>query len=429
MNFRSCLLGLALLLMVAGGGQAAEVTGLYEASVVVPDRSAGARKTGLETALRRVLVRVSGSSAILQQPALETAVANAGRYLVQYGYRTEELPPDATRQTPQRAILLSATFDERAVNQFLRREGFPIWAANRPSVLVWAAVADAAGRKWVGGDSKPGVQAQLQQQARRRGLPLLFPAYDRQDRRQVQAGDIWGMFVDPIVAASGRYNADTVVVAKIQHTGGSVYISAALSIDQHQQWWELSAADMDQALTDFMDQLADRVGERYAVQMSAAQGELVTLDVAGLERLQDYAALEDYLDGLLSVRAWHLLQVQGPRHQYRIVLDTTREALEQSLRLDRKLIPRAAPDPGQDIFQPARSGAGPELDAAAVGTADGASAVTGAQDAGPMPAGPPAAGAAGSMPAAAAGTGSGLAPAPEPAKAPEPPVLHYRWNG
>ena len=318
---------------------AAEVTNLYKAQVEVDNRGSEARDAALAEGLARVFVRVSGNSAITAEASVQEALKSASRFMVQYGYQTREtLSPEDGKLI--KTVQLNVSFDEVAVNQFLRKQGFPIWSSSRPNIVLWSAVRDGGSREVVGGQSQPALQQLLAVQASRRGLPMILPTYDADDLAQVRAGDIWGMFVDPIKQASLRYQANVVVVAKLLVMPDGAQISAAMSMDDRQQWWEVSGASLEQATAAFMDQLGDRVGARFAVQATMDVGEQVLLDIANVAQLNDYARLGDYLDGLLAIRDWRLSLVNGSHHQYLITLESNLEALEQSFRIDRKLLPQ-----------------------------------------------------------------------------------------
>jgi len=333
------LIVLGCLMILGASGQAAEVANLYKASIEVASRSVDARNAAVAEGLATVLIRVSGNSAIAGEGSVQQAMSSPNRFVVQYGYQTREvLSPEDGKMLKQ--VYLNVSFDPAAVNQFLRRQGFPIWSSSRPNIVLWAAVRDSGQRKVIGGRSQPALQQALQIQAQRRGLPLTLPAYDDEDRALVRAGDIWGMFVDPINEASPRYSANVVVVAKILSTPDAVQISAAMNLDDRQQWWETSADSLEAAVASFMDEVGDRIGERFAVQASMDVGQQVILEVAELSQLADYASLGEYLDSVLAIRGWHLSVAQGSRHQYRLTLESTLEALEQSFRIDRKLLPQ-----------------------------------------------------------------------------------------
>ncbi|RLU02059.1 MAG: DUF2066 domain-containing protein [Ketobacter sp.] len=391
------LIALSFLMMLGAVSYGAEITNLYKASVEVENRSAEARDVAVAEGLARVLVRVSGNSAIVAEGTVQDALKGANRYMAQYGYQTREtLSPEDGKLI--KTTLLNVSFDEVAVNQFLRKQGFPIWSSSRPNIVLWSAVRDGGGsREVVGGQNQPALQQLFSTQASRRGLPLILPAFDSEDLSQVRAGDIWGMFVDPIKQASQRYQANVVVVAKLLVMPDGAQISAAMSLDDRQQWWEVSGATLEQAVADFMDQLGDRVGARFAVQASLDVGEQVILDVSNVDELRDYARLGEYLDGLLAIRDWRLSLVKGSQHQYLITLESNLEALEQSFRIDRKLLPQ----PPQLVVP-----LGGET--AAADQAEPAAAESG-DDNGPE--------------------ALSLIPETDHQSRQEPAVLYYRWNG
>ena len=387
---------LSILMMLGAVSQGAEVTNLYKASVEVENRSAEARDAAISEGLGRVLVRVSGNSAITAEGAVQDALKGANRFMVQYSYQTREtLSPEDGKLI--KTTLLNVSFDELAVNQFLRKQGLPIWSSSRPNIVLWSAVRDGGGlREVIGGQNQPALQQLISNQASRRGLPLILPSFDEEDLSQVRAGDIWGMFVDPIQQASQRYQANVVVVAKVLVMPDGAQISAAMSMDDRQQWWEVSGTTVDQAVAAFVDQLGDRVGARFAVQASLDVGEQVILDVSNVGELKDYARLGEYLDGLLAIRDWRLSLVKGSQHQYVITLESNLEALEQSFRIDRKLLPQ----PPQLVVP---LGKAPEGESAEGDASEWAS------DPGPE--------------------ASTLIPETDSGSRQEPAVLYYRWNG
>lgn len=383
---------LSFLMMLGAVSHGAEIANLYKASVEVENRSSEARDAAISEGLARVLVRVSGNSAITSEGTVLDALKSANRFMVQYGYQTREtLSPEDGKLI--KTTLLNVSFDELAVNQFLRKQGLPIWSSSRPNIVLWSAVRDGGGsREVIGGQNQPALQQAISTQASRRGLPVILPSFDGEDLSQVRAGDIWGMFVDPIKQASQRYQANVVVVAKLLVMPDGAQISAAMSLDDRQQWWEVSGTTVDQAVAAFMDQLGDRVGARFAVQASLDVGEQVVLDVSSLDELSDYARLGEYLDGLLAIRDWRLSLVKGSQHQYLITLESNLEALEQSFRIDRKLLPQ----PPQLVIP---LGEVPEEQQATESSGDS---------------GPEA---------------SSLIPETDSESRQEPAVLYYRWNG
>lgn len=86
----------------------------YEARVPVADQSAALREPALREALRDVVSRVSGDTALYQAAGL---IDQAPQLVQRYGYERE----------PDGSIALVAAFDGRAVDSRLKALGLPVW--------------------------------------------------------------------------------------------------------------------------------------------------------------------------------------------------------------------------------------------------------------------------------------------------------------
>ena len=335
---------IVLFMFVGGGAMLAsahgvEVNTLYQTSVQVKDRSNGERARAIKQGFSRILVRVSGSSALAQQPELLQEKAKAEQYLTQFGYESRQTPSSEDLDQPTKSVFLNVKYDALAINQLLRRNGYPIWASNRPQMVIWAALDAGSGRQLVGNSRNSSIQALIEALAEDRGLPVVVPKYDQEDLNQVSAGDIWGMFVKPIDRASQRYQADVILLAKIRQSNGSARINAMLKMDQQQHWFEQKSDNLAEATAQIMTQVSDKVGEHYAVVSSTDLGQQLVLQVTSVTQLKDFADLGQYLDSVLAIRSAQLQHIQGADVRYLLTLESSEDALQQSFRLDSKLAP------------------------------------------------------------------------------------------
>ncbi len=316
---------------------AAEVKGLYQASVPVADRSENERKRAIAEGFQKVLVRVSGDSAVSAQDALTGAATSADRYVVQYGYETRSAQDSAAKP----GIFLNVQYDPGGVNTLLGRNSLPLWSSNRPNILVWMAWEQGLDRELVNANTMPGPFQLLQGEGARRGVELTFPPFDPDDQSHVSLGDIWGMFPEPVMAASERYQTPVVVMAKVKESSSTVQINAMLQLDGQPYWFEVARSDTASALQQLMDQIVDKVGAHYAVVKSGDESQQVVLEVEGVTELKDFAALSRYLDSLLVINSYQTQRVKGSEVRFVLTLASGLDALEQSFRLDRKLKPAA----------------------------------------------------------------------------------------
>ncbi|MBN8480189.1 MAG: DUF2066 domain-containing protein [Xanthomonadales bacterium] len=114
----------------------------YSGEAPVTSQSEAERSEALKTALADVVVRRSGDAAALARGDVARAVAEAGRYVLQYQYR-RDVSADAAG-APQVHLTLVAEFDSAAVDRMLARLGLggeAIAEADEPAgpLRVWIA--------------------------------------------------------------------------------------------------------------------------------------------------------------------------------------------------------------------------------------------------------------------------------------------------
>lgn len=195
-------------LLLAGGVQAAEVSDFYLVRLPV----SGAQLTDAQRseALDDMLIRYSGLRELPASPALQNAQQQAGRYIAQTQTHNENGAKTA-----------DISFDPAAVQHLAQTLGLPVWASDRPAIMLW--LVDNRGNSR-GGERRimldqeySAAREQLRQVAMERGIPLLLPLGDLEDNMALSASDVYGNFINPIAAASLRYQPDAVLVASLNN--------------------------------------------------------------------------------------------------------------------------------------------------------------------------------------------------------------------
>jgi hypothetical protein len=302
-----------LLLPVVGVQAAAE--NLFESEVVVANQSTGARAAAMKTALRQVLVRVAGQDAILDTEPAVTLLQDPAQLVQQYRYYTvsESEPP---------VLKMWVRFDGEAVRSALQQQGVSYWGAERPDTLVWLAVEDRGKRYVVAANDGTDVYRQIEQAARQRGVPVLFPLMDLEDQSQVRFSDIWGGFFDKVLVASQRYNPQAVLIGRLNRIPSGAWSSRwQLDVAGKPSSWSDSRQDLAVLAKQGIDDTADILASRFAVSQTAGNLNAVTISVDGVDSLTDYARLGDYLAGLTAVIAVQVEKVAGNSVQYVLQLN------------------------------------------------------------------------------------------------------------
>lgn len=223
-SFSRPLAGLFLLLCCIAA-QAVTKTDIYTVTLPVPDQSAEARAAAVTEAFEQVLVKMTGQRDVAARPEAQALLASPGRYLAAFRYEQKTVTDPETNES-RAQTLLQTRFDAQAMARAVREAGLPLWGDERPATLVWLALEDgrqrvllSAGLADDAADEPASFGAEalsaLQAAAEARGVPLILPLLDSQDRAQVAYADVAGGFVERVLAASERYGADAVLVGRV----------------------------------------------------------------------------------------------------------------------------------------------------------------------------------------------------------------------
>jgi len=273
------LLALCLFPVMATG---AEVKGLYEAEMQVPDQTRSERGLAMSAALAEVVTKVSGRRDARLKPKVAQAIRRPAQLLQQYRYRA--LPEDLREELmpgddPQ---LVFFHFDKKAVDRLLRESGLPVWGATRPAVLALRLV--------------------VEREAMRRGLSLLLPLLDLQDQRQVSFADVWGRFRDPVLQASQRYRPEAVLMGRLLRTPDGEWQA---------DWWIVEGKDSErwrangvlpaEVVEEGMAGAVSWLAQRYAPLGGGSEAGHLRVTVDEVRSLADFARVEGYLRSLQQV--------------------------------------------------------------------------------------------------------------------------------
>lgn len=314
--------------------QAATVNTLYQAQVPLPDSDRQTEQTARVAALQQVLVKVSGQRDIAGNEVIQKALENSSAYVSQLGYGNEQGQP-----------VLEISFDSEKIRTLLTQANATFWSEQRPTVLVWLVEEANRDRAIVWDQTGNRLQGQLNQAAAQRGIPVLLPIGDFQDVTAISVPDLWGGFSQPIANASTRYQPDAVLIARVQRGSGSMQVawqlfpgSPAAMLDGDSAPVEgRHSGDGAAALTAMMDQVADNLAARYAVQLGGVADGGFAIDVANVRRVEDFFQLEKLLKDLSSVASVNASHLQGDKVRFAIRLLSNEQAFARELSMEPKI--------------------------------------------------------------------------------------------
>jgi hypothetical protein len=329
--------------MAALPAAAMGVADLYTVRIPVDDTSSGWRADAYERGLADVLVRVTGQREAANDPALLALFEDPGR-LVQ-GFRRE-------------ADALWVSFDGRAIAGRLQEAGRAVWGSDRPLSVIWLAVDRGSGERDLvaapdeappppsarrtsdqesGEDAGEVLRERVEDVATLRGIPVVWPLMDAEDRGRVAFSDVWGGFEEPVLAASERYAANSVLLGRVDAGGRQLPRWTWYFGGEQRQW----RGPVDDAI--------HRVADMMAGQLAAA-GEIgttsVRLVVSGVDDLKSYADVSRYLESSSVIRELELEEVGGGALTYRLEVLGATDRLARVLELSGRFGSVEGPDEG-----------------------------------------------------------------------------------
>ncbi len=311
-----------------------DVADLYVGEVLVVSRDDVRLREGARAGLLQVLVRVSGSTAVADNATIRAALRNPAAYYYQYGYgSTDRLLLIDGQEVPAQVLRLS--FDSRTIATLLRDAGFPVWGTNRPAVLLWVAEDDDTDRRLLTEAGPLPLREAFAEEAKSRGLPLLFPLLDLED--ELSPVEVWGLFLDRIEVASARYGPDVILAGRISKDDQGLLVARwYYHIVDRWQGLDGIVSEPQELIAAVMDQLASELAAQYAV--GAARGSLM-LRVGAVDDLDDYADVSAYLQSLAPVVDLAVVEVQGDEILFRLETEGQATQLREIISLDRKMLP------------------------------------------------------------------------------------------
>ena len=371
---RSVFLCVSLLVSNAYG---LPVAGIYSERVPVANESDAERSQAFKNALQIVVVRATGEQRNLSHPAVQEALENAQSYVEAIRYFSETIIPASTRQAnePQQTLpgdtvdrsvdespddpmpdqdqqrqavpaaieqrFIEVEFSSILVERMLADAQIPLWGSNRPSVLIWMALQDESGnRSLMTPDINKDIVDHIKGFADARGLPVLFPVLDFEDRRNLSADLVWRLDEEAVRTASLRYGADSILTGRLHYTSSGELVGLwQFQFQGDSETFDGFSTDLGGYLNGPLERVTAQLAQYFAILPDADLATSAILRVDGISDLQDYSALVAYVGGLGLVDSVTTSQVAGERLELRLGLVGDPQQLYELIALDRDLLP------------------------------------------------------------------------------------------
>lgn len=300
---------------------------LYQATAPAPDRSEAGLDDAFQTAMKTVLVRVTGRRSAEDDPALAPLIANAHRYVQQYRGAGDSQ--------------LWVSFDGPAIERWLTQNGQPLWGRERPATFVLlAAQTGPQSGTVITSDSTSELKTAIDATAAYRGVPLVWPSGADLQRYHLDYAAVSSGSPSALAETARRSNGEGVLVGRANGT------SAAASV----RWTHLfqdRSSEFSGPL-EGVNHAADLYAELFAASGNVAPADI---EVRGIADLRDYAGVQSYLESLTFISHVSVVALTGDSIRFRLTTRGGTESLRRTLSLNGPLLPIAAGDAGLLRFE------------------------------------------------------------------------------
>jgi hypothetical protein len=267
----------------------------------------GQSQPALQDAMRQALVRATGRRESADDPALNSIVADAAKYVKSY----------ATGARGESQVL----FDGAAVEHAISAAGRSLWERERPFTLIVLdpprsrAAADAA-------------RAELERTAAERGLPISLIPLTLVDG----AGN--PLSAEALLQAAQRFGGDEILVGRGAEGAADAPLQWTLYTHSLSSSWN---APLGSAIDHAVDLLVPQQGTTLAETETEAR-----LEVDGVDSLAAYAAVERLLQSVAGVRRASIAAAEPGSVTFGITVRGGAAGLEQGLAGASQLVRGAA---------------------------------------------------------------------------------------
>jgi hypothetical protein len=324
-----CLILLALVPVTSV--LAVKMPGLYQAELTVSSQTEELKEQAIQDGLLQVLIKVSGNTQIEDNPVIKSSLKKAAYYVQEYDY----LPPT----TSSSQYTLQIRYEPDDILRLLKKAGIAYWRENRPLILVWLAVTDEQQQIDIIGDDTTGpFLNRIKDQAKKYGLPLIFPVMDVADLNQVSVADITNMRLPVLKEAAKRYAPDAILIGSIV-TGHTDIQSHWQFLLGDQEWkWTLSQNTSEEMIVAVINQVNEVLAKHYEIKVSDNAPAWLKLEITHINQRDDLKQLIHYLKQLTSVLQVHLMQITGDTVEISVLVRGPRDVFEQSAVVGQHLV-------------------------------------------------------------------------------------------
>jgi hypothetical protein len=323
---------------------AVKLVSLYQAEVPVISQTSDMKEQAVRDGFLQILIKISGDTQIDRNPVIKAGLRKADYYVQDYSYSAES--------TSDSQYLLQIRYEPQDINRLLQQAGVPVWGEIRPLVLVWLVVEDNQNQAdIIGSESPSDIFSEARSEAKKFGLPLIFPMMDVDEINEVSASDVKEMSLSILKEASKRYAPDALLIGEVDVSNHGVQSKWKL-VKNNTQWnWKLEGKSTLEVISLIMNQVSNTLAGRATAKIENPSSLTIKMEVGNVESRRDLRRLMQYLKELPAVQLVEIAQFDSDIVDLSVKVQGTQDAFQQNAVSGRHLIFKSIDDNNMLIFE------------------------------------------------------------------------------
>jgi hypothetical protein len=342
---------------------ASEIDNLYEATVSVKLDDENSKdpaiehKQLLDKALAKVIYKVTGSKNFFNSPNLKKIMQQSESLVQKFSFQKKEainVPAERLQNTSKKTDInpgiaketeekveeqvekkwFWARFSKRATDKLLKKYHLTIWESLRPDTLIWLSIEKDRKREITSLSTDPSIAKVLTNTSEQRGIKLIFPFADLQDREKLSSSDLWGNYSQAIKAASLRYHSQAILTIRIHQDPSGLWLSKwSLYVLDKVKNWNTKNDNLSLLLSQGINKLADKLAVLFALRSDTLNQNSSIIQVNNVTSFKGFLNTINYLKQVSAIQSSHLIQVKGDGLVFKVYYLGDEKHLSQSIAL------------------------------------------------------------------------------------------------
>ena len=257
---------------------AVKVTNLYEVALPVATQTSDERTEAIQRGFEQMLVKVSGDPAVGERPVIKSAINKADYYVEAFNYAASARPASEDEKLKWQDGLAAShyfihiRFEKEDVNRLLKKAEVNYWGEHRPLLMVWLAIKEKDKEpQIIGNETANDLLTNFEQEGKKYGLPLIFPAMDISDMNLVSVDDVTKPSLDVLKEASRRYAPDMFLIGNVQANKDGYEGQWELVLGDTQWRWSIKDKTAALVVSRALGRASQTLTKRYAINNSVTQ--------------------------------------------------------------------------------------------------------------------------------------------------------------